>query len=127
MKLGLVFAGQWPMVRSMDSSVKGTAIPDSKASRLTSLHREAAQGDAQAQFDLGSYYHRASLNVSRTDRIESRIEAYKWFHLAAAQRYKGALISCQRVILAMSGAEFNEGERRAAAFVVRTRTNPDLQ
>jgi hypothetical protein len=114
------------MVRSMDTSLKGTANPDSQASRLTSLHSEAAHGDARAQYHLGARCHRASVDTLRTDAIESRIEAFKWFQLAAAQEYKDALISCHRVTLAMSRAEFDEGKRRVAAFVVQKQAEPHL-
>jgi TPR repeat protein len=53
------------------------------------------------------------------DCVESRIEAYKWFHLAAAQGYKGSAAACERVTLGMTREEVTDGNQRAAAFEVR--------
>jgi hypothetical protein len=115
-KISLVFGREWSMFQSMDSSLPRAPSLEVRQSALGLLRTKAAQGDAQAQYDLGTHCHRASCDALRKDTIESRIEAYKWFHLAAGQRFKDALTSCQRVTLAMSHAEFDEGNRRAAAF-----------
>ncbi|MBN2506269.1 MAG: nitronate monooxygenase [Verrucomicrobia bacterium] len=83
------------------------------------LRRAAEGGDAGGQHYLGVRCHRASLDPLRLDAGESRIEAYKWLHLAAAQGYNGSLTACQRLTLTMSRAEVGEGNQRAAAFVAR--------
>jgi TPR repeat protein len=60
------------------------------------------------------------------DCAESRVEAYKWFHLAAAQGYKGSDAACERVTLGMTREEVVDGNQRTAAFVVRKPVNlPD--
>ena len=54
------------------------------------LGKAAQQGDAGAQFHLGDNYHRASFRQVPEDAAESRVEAYKWYRLAAAQGYQGS-------------------------------------
>jgi TPR repeat protein len=66
------------------------------------MRKSAEQGDAGAQFNLGIRCHRSSLDESETDAAESRIESYKWLHLAAAQGYREATASWEQVVLAMS-------------------------
>jgi hypothetical protein len=113
------------MVKSMDSSLKETANPASQPAEAD-LRHEAGQGNAAAQYGLGTRRYRASLEVNGMNRSECRIEAYKWLHLAATQGYQNALTICQGVILAMSRVEFDEGNRRVAAFVVQMPAEPHL-
>jgi len=101
-------------------------LPDQAAS-ADWMRKAAEGGDAGGQHNLGVRCHRASLDPFRLGAAESRIEAYKWFCLAAAQGYHGSLTACQRVTLIMTRAEFDEGTHRAAAFVVRKPSNPKLQ
>jgi hypothetical protein len=110
------------MVTSMDSSVTRAPTPHDSDSDQGLLQAKADHGDAEAQYHLGAHYHRASVDTLRSDATESRIEAFRWFQLAAAQEYKDALNSCHRVTLTMSRAEFEEGKRRVAAFVVHKQT-----
>jgi hypothetical protein len=93
---------------------QGVARDDGKA--LVWLRRAAEGGDAAAQFHLGNRYHRASVSGVEADAVESRIEAYKWFHLAAGQGYKDSERCCERVTLGMTREEVAEGNHRAAAF-----------
>ncbi len=58
---------------------------------------------------------------------ESKIEAYKWLQLAAAQGYKGSAEACDRVALGMTREEVTEGDQGAAAFVATKPTNPEVQ
>ena len=95
---------------------EGVARNDSEA-RMWIL-KAAEQGDAGAQFNLATRYHRSSVGGSETEAGESRIESYKWFQLAAAQGYKQAHDSCERVTLTMSFEEVAEGDQRVAAFSV---------
>ena len=90
------------------------------------LRHEAGQGNAAAQYDLGTRRYRASLDVTRMNRSECRIEAYQWLQLAARQGYQNALTTSQGVILAMSRVEFDEGNRRVTAFVVQMPAKPHL-
>jgi TPR repeat protein len=85
--------------------------------------KAADQGDAGAQFNLGMNHYRASLGRLPQDSLESRIEAYKWFHLAEAQGYSGSAAACEAVNLHMTREEVADGNHRAASFVV-TKRNP---
>jgi TPR repeat protein len=62
-------------------------------------------------------YHRASVWGQQLDVLESKIEAYKWFQLAAAQGYKGSTEACERVTLGMTREQVTEGNEGAAAFI----------
>jgi uncharacterized protein len=96
---------------------QGVARDDAAAAGWS---RKAAEGgDAGGQYDLGMRCHRASADPLLCGAGESRIEAYKWFHLAADQGYRDSLTACQRVVAKMSRAEVDEGNRRAALFVAR--------
>ena len=101
----------------------GQGVPQSDASALVWIRKAAEGGDAGAQFRLGTRYHRASMDRLQMDSAESRVEAYKWFHLAAAQGYKGSDAACERVTLGMSREEVADGNQRMAAFVVRKPVN----
>jgi TPR repeat protein len=85
------------------------------------IRRAAEQGDAAAQFNLGNRYHRASVSGLEMDAAESRIEAYKWFQLAAAQGYKDSLLTCEPITLRMTHDDVVEGNGRVAAFVAVNR------
>lgn len=100
----------------MYAAGQGVAKDDGAAAMW--IGRAAEQGDAGAQFNLGSRCHRSSVNHLQTDAIESRIESYKWFQLAAGQGYNPARAACERVALAMSRNEVTEGDQRVAAFVL---------
>jgi hypothetical protein len=58
------------------------------------------------------------MSGSREDAVESRIEAYKWFSLAAAQGYKDSVTFFERVTYGMSREEVTEGNQRVSSFVV---------
>lgn len=81
--------------------------------------RAAQQGDAGAQFNLGRSCHRASLGGVSADALESRIEAYKWFHLAAAQGYKGSASACATLVLSMTHEDVADGDQRIAKFAIQ--------
>lgn len=93
---------------------KGQGVPLDDTEAVTWIRKAAERGDAGAQFNLGVRYHRASLGGVRMDAVESRIEAYKWFQLAAAQGYKDSVASGERMTLGMSREEVVEGNHRAA-------------
>lgn len=97
----------------------GKGVPRDEATALTWTRRAAEGGDAGAQYALGSRYHRNSMDRRQMDDVEARIEAYKWFHLAAAQGYKDSVAACERVTLGMTREEVVDGNQRVAAFVVR--------
>jgi len=90
---------------------------DSLQSRMW-LGKAAQQGDAGAQFHLGNNCHRASFSQSAPDASESRIEAYKWYRLAAAQGYQDSEMAHATLTLNMTRADVVAGNQRIAAFEV---------
>ena len=80
--------------------------------------KAAEQGDAGAQFNLATRYHRSSVGGPETEAGESRIESYKWFQLAAAQGYADSELNRDSVGLGLSREGVAEGARRAAEFVI---------
>jgi TPR repeat protein len=103
----------------------GQGVLQNDTTALMWTRRAAEGGDAGAQFRLGSRYHRASMDRLQMDCAESRIEAYKWFHLASAQGYKGSDAAGERVALGMTREEVADGNQRTAAFVIRTAATPE--
>jgi TPR repeat protein len=102
----------------------GQGVPQNDSTALMWTRKAAEGGDAGAQFNLGARYHRASMDRLQMDCAESRIEAYKWFHLASAQGYKDSDAAGERVALGMTREEVADGNQRTAAFVVRTLATP---
>lgn len=97
---------------------KGQGMPRDDAAALVWIRKAAEAGDAGAQFNMGTRYHRASLDGLQMDAAESKIEAFKWLHLAAAQGYRGSAAAFEMVTLTMSLQEVTEGNQRAATFAV---------
>jgi len=83
--------------------------------------KAAQQGDAGAQFNLGDCCHRASFTQTPEDASESRIEAYKWYRLAAAQGYKGSEMAHVTLTINMTRADVAAGNQRVDAFVARAK------
>jgi TPR repeat protein len=77
----------------------------------------ADQGDAGAQHNLGLTLHQASIDGAPENAGESRIEACKWFQLAAAQGYNRAGQEYSISKANMSGEDALDCERRVSAFV----------
>jgi TPR repeat protein len=82
------------------------------------LDKAAQQGDAGAQFHLGDNCHRASFRQLPADASESRIEAYKWYRLAAAQGYQGSERAHATLTFNMTRADVAAGNQRVAAFEI---------
>ncbi len=80
------------------------------------LDKAAQHGDAGAQFHLGDNCHRASFTQLPADASESRIEAYKWYRLAAAQGYQGSESAHATLTLNMTREDVAAGNERVAAF-----------
>lgn len=102
----------------------GQGVLQNDTTALMWTRKAAEGGDAGAQFRLGSRYHRASMDRLQMGSAESRIEAYKWFHLASVQGYKGSDAAGERVALGMTREEVADGNQRTAAFVVRNPATP---
>jgi hypothetical protein len=96
---------------------KGQGVPRNEVLALVWFEKAARLGDAGAQHHLGMRRHRASLGENLKDAPESKVEAFKWFHLAAAQGYKGSEAACERVTMTMTREQVAEGEQRAASFL----------
>ena len=80
--------------------------------------KAAQQGDAGAQFNLGNSCHHASFSQVSAEAAESRIEAYKWYRLAAAQGYQGSELAHTILSLDMTRADISAGNQRVAAFKI---------
>jgi uncharacterized protein len=83
------------------------------------IERAAAGGDAGAQFHCGNHCHRELLRERESDQPELRIEAYKWFQLAAAQGYGDSVSSRERITTGMSHAEVTEANERVSRFAMQ--------
>lgn len=102
----------------------GQGVARDDAQSAIWFDKAAQQGDAGAQYNLGKSCHRASLGPAE-NAPESRIEAYKWYHLAAAQGYQGSDAACASVILHMSREDVAAGDARVAGFTpTKTVTSP---
>jgi TPR repeat protein len=80
------------------------------------MRRAAQGGDAGAQHNLGSRCRRACFDEGAGNLRETRLEAYKWFSLAALQGYRGSDAAVARLTLDMSREEVTEGIHRATEF-----------
>lgn len=98
---------------------QGQGMPKDEVQSLLWFGKAAQQGDAGAQFQLGKTSHRASLHGTPETAHESRIEAYKWYHLAAAQGYQGSAGACTPLIHHMTREDVATGDQRVAAFAAR--------
>jgi uncharacterized protein len=94
----------------------GQGMPKSDSVALMWIRRAAEGGDAGAQYNLGKRYSRACAIGSEMDASESRTEAYKWFTLAAAQKYRDAQLRADSATMKMTREEVTEGNRRVRTF-----------
>jgi TPR repeat protein len=106
---------------------RGQGVERDEAIAAMWLGKAAQQGDAGAQYHLGMRHHRASIGGQPEDAVESRLEAFKWLHLAAAQGYKGSVAACEFVTLGMTREEVTDGNHRTATFVVERPNRPEAQ
>jgi TPR repeat protein len=75
----------------------------------------ALQGDAGAQYHLGMRHRRDSFEGKSKDALESNLEAYKWFHLAAAQGYRASDTARDGIAIGLTREQVMEGNHRAGA------------
>ena len=101
-------------------SANGQGMPQDEAVALNWFNKAARQGDPAAQHTLGMRHQRASFGELAGQARESKIEAFKWFHLAAGQGYHGSLGACAAVALTLTREEVAAANDRASAFVVST-------
>jgi hypothetical protein len=93
----------------------GQGVPQDEAKAQMWLQKAAQQGDAGAQHHLGLRHRRASFEGLPKDRLESNLEAYKWFRLAAAQGYRASGAACDEISIGLPRAQVDEGNDRAEA------------
>ena len=102
----------------------GQGMPRDEAKSMDWMQKAADQGDAGAQHHIGMKLHRASLEGLPANASESRIQAYKWLQLAAAQGYRSSEASWAFVALNMTREDVADGGRRVAAFVPARANQP---
>ena len=95
----------------------GQGVARDEAKSMGWMQRAADLGDAGAQYNIGMKHQRASLDGLPEAAPESRIQAYKWLQLAAAQGYRGSEAAWAFVALGMTHEDVADGNRRIAAFV----------
>jgi len=83
--------------------------------------RAAHQQDPGAQHHLGMSRYRASFLGTPQEMHESRIEAYKWFALAAASGYQDSRLTRDRVGAKMSREDVTEAALRKDDFLLSAR------
>lgn len=95
----------------------GQGVPKDEGQAMLWIGKAAQQGNAEAQYNLGMRLYRAVVCSRAKDLPESRIEAYKWLRLAAAQDFPDSEAVCNRITFSMSRSEVADGNQRAAAFL----------
>jgi len=103
---------------------QGQGVARDAAQSAVWFDRAAKLGDAGAQFHLGDSCQRASFKQGPAEAAESRIEAYKWYRLAAAQGYRDSAQSWSNLTLNMTRAEVATGNQRVAAFEIGKSKSP---
>jgi hypothetical protein len=104
----------------------GQGVARDEVKSIGWMQKAADLGDAGAQYRLGMKHHRASLGELPAAALESRVLAYKWLELAAAQGYRGSEIASAFIALGMTRDEVVDGNRRIAAFVAAPANNLTL-
>jgi TPR repeat protein len=94
----------------------GQGVTRDDVQSATWFAKAALGGDGAAQFKMGTSCHRASLTGKPEHACESRLEAYKWFQLAASQGYQGSDAARASLILRMTREDVAEGNKRAAGL-----------
>jgi TPR repeat protein len=95
---------------------RGQGVTRDAVQSMVWFGKAAQLGDAGAQFNLGDSCQRASFKQPPTEASESRIEAYKWYRLAAAQGYKDSAKAWSNLTFKMTQADVTAGNQRVAAF-----------
>ena len=98
----------------------GQGVPRDDVQAFEWIQKAARHGNPDAQFNLGMRHYRMAIESRLKDGSESRIEAYKWLRLAAAQGYSGSEAACQCVALTMTRAEVTDGLQRQAGFTAQS-------
>lgn len=96
----------------------GQGMPKDTAQAGEWFRKAAIQGDSGAQHHLGIQQQRASFSGPPAAMVEARIEAYKWFQLAAASGYKGSAEAHELLTQKMTHDDVAIGNQRVTAFTL---------
>ena len=102
----------------------GQGVVRDEAQSLVWFGRAANLGDAGGQYKMGRSCHRISMDGSPAAAPEARIEAYKWYQLAAAQGYKNADGAYATLTFKMTRADVAEAILRVAGFSTAQKPKP---
>jgi TPR repeat protein len=103
---------------------KGQGVTRDAGQSAMWFGKAAQLGDAGAQFNLGESCQRVSFVQAPPEASESRIEAYKWYRLAAAQGYKDSEKAWSNLTFKMTQADVTAGNQRVAAFEIGKPNSP---
>ena len=102
----------------------GQGVARDDAQSLAWFGRAANLGDAGGQYKMGRSCQRASMDGLPAGAPEARIEAYKWYQLAAAQGYKNSEGAYATLTFKMTRADVAEAIKRVASFSVVKKLQP---
>lgn len=102
----------------------GQGVARDDAQSVAWFGRAANLGDAGGQYKMGRTCQRASMDGQPADAPEARIEAYKWYQLAAAQGYKNSEGAYATLTLKMTRADVAEAIKRVAGFSLVNKLKP---
>ncbi len=105
---------------------RGQGVVRDDAQAVVWFGRAASLGDAGGQHHMGRNCQSASINGLPADAPESRIEAYKWFQLSAAQGYKDSEGAYAPLTVKMTREDVAEANQRVARFVAVSASKPLL-
>jgi len=103
---------------------QGQGVAKDATQSVVWFGRAANLGDAGGQYNMGRSCQRASLDGLPADAPEARIEAYKWFQLAAAQGYKNSEGAFATVTFKMTHDDVAEAIQRVARFSAAKEVKP---
>ena len=103
---------------------RGQGVARDDAQSVLWFGRAAHLGDAGGQYHMGRDRERASLDGLPTAAPEARIEAYKWYQLAAAQGYKDSEDAFALLTFKMTREDVAEANQRVAKFVAGSAPKP---
>ena len=104
----------------------GQGVVQDDAQSVVWFGRAAHLGDAGAQYNMGRCCQRASMDGLPADAPEQRIEAYKWFQLAAAQGYRNSEGAYATLTFKMSREDVAKANDRVAMFPAANASKPLL-
>ena len=106
---------------------QGQGVVRDAAQSVVWFGRAANLGDAGGQYNMGRSCQRASMDGLPADAPEARIEAYKWFQLAAAQGYKNSEGAYATLTFKMTRADVAEAIERVARFSAAKELKPSQE